>query len=191
MASCRDPGEFFWQDSPGRAEVLAHSSFFQHTTQLDALVEASRLNRVVVLTGEAGVGKSSLAIALARTEIAGGYLPDGFVRAMVILTRDTNPVSLANDLQLQLRVSVPGFADGVAEFRRSVPISTREKLDAVARKVLRPLEYLAHKPELRFVFDGFDRLPDLTRDAVREALTAFPENVRIVITTRPEAAGCL
>jgi hypothetical protein len=140
MASCRTPGEFLWQDSPGRAEVLAHSSFFQHTAQLDALVEASRSDRVVVLTGEAGVGKSSLAIALARPEFAGGDLPDGFVHALVVLTRDTNPVSLADDLQIQLRVSVPGFAEAVAEFGRNLPLPEREKLDALARTVLRPLE---------------------------------------------------
>ena len=190
MASHRDPGEFFWQDSSGRAEILAHSWFFQPTTQLDALVEASRLHRVVVLTGKAGAGKSSLATALARPEIAGGRVPDGFVHAIAILTSDTNPASLGDDLERQLRRSVPGFAEAVAEFGRSVPLPEREKMDALARKVLQPLAYLVQKPEFRIVLDGFDRLPDLTRDAVREAVAAWPENLRIVITARPDTSGC-
>jgi len=186
----RDPGEFFWQDSPARAEILARSSFFQPTTQLDALVEASRVHRVVVVTGQAGAGKSSLATALARPEIAGGRVPVNFAHAIAILTSDTNPASLADDLERQLRRSVPGFADAVADFGRSVALPEREKLDALARKVLHPLAYLVQKPELRIVLDGFDRLPDLTRNAVREAVEAWPENVRIVITTRPDTSGC-
>ena len=190
MASRRDPGEFFWQDSPGRAEILAHSWFFQPTAQLDALVEASRLHRVVVLTGKAGAGKSSLATALARPEIAGGRVPDGFVHAIAILSSDTNPASLGDDLERQLRGSVPGFAEAVAEFGRSVPLPEREKLDALARRVLQPLAYLVQKPELRIVLDGFDRLSELTRDAVREAVAAWPENLRIVITARPDTPGC-
>ena len=133
MVSCRDPAELLWQDSPGRNEILAHSWFFEPTTQLDALVEASRLHRVVVLTGEAGSGKSCLAAALARPEIAGGRVPDGFVHAIAILTRDTNPASLGSDLERQLRGSVPGFAEGVAEFGRSVTLPEREKLEALAQ----------------------------------------------------------
>ena len=42
---------------------------------------------VVVLTGVAGAGKSTLAAALARPEIAGGRVPDGFVHAIAILGR--------------------------------------------------------------------------------------------------------
>ena len=190
MASRRGAGEFFWQDSAGRADIVARSWFFQPTTQLDALVEASRLRRVVVLRGKAGAGKSSLATALARPEIAGGSVPDGFVHAIAILTSDTNPASLGDDLERQLHGSVPGFAEAIAEFGRSVPLPEREKLDALARKVLQPLAYLVEKPELRIVLDGFDRLSELTRDAVREAVAAWSENLRIVITARPETPGC-
>ena len=127
---------------------------------------------------------------LARPEIAGGSVPDGFVHAIAILTSDTNPASLGDDLERQLHGSVPGFAEAIAEFGRSVPLPEREKLDALARKVLQPLAYLVEKPELRIVLDGFDRLSELTRDAVREAVAAWSENLRIVITARPETPGC-
>ncbi len=190
MDSRPDPGKFFWQDSSGQAEIVASSWFFQPTTQLDALVEASRLHRVVVLTGKAGAGKSSLVTALARPEIACGSVPAGFVHAIAILTSDTNPASLGDDLERQLHRSVPGFAEAVAEFGRSVPLPEREKLDALARKVLQPLAYLVQKPELRVVLDGFDRLSELTRDAVLEAVVAWTGNHRIIITARPDTPGC-
>src|SRR5262249_4642039 len=159
----------FWRESPGRAEILAQSRFFQPTAQLDALVEASRLHRVVVLTGKAGAGKSSLVTALARPEIARGRVPGGLVHALASLTSDTDPASLGDDLERQLRVSVPGFAEAVAEFGRNVLLPEREKLDSLTRKVLQPLAYLVQKSELRIVLDGLDRLQDLTRDAVCEA----------------------
>ena len=187
--SRRDSGELFWQASAGRADILARSWFLEPTTQLDALVEASRLHRVVVLTGKAGAGKSSLATALARPEIAGGRVPDGFVHAIAMLESDTIPASLGDDLERQLRGSVPGFAEALAEFRRCVPLPEREKLDALARKVLEPLTYLVQKPDLRIVLDGFDRLSELTRDAVSEAVAAWSENLRVVISARPETPG--
>ena len=97
MAPRRGTGEFCWQDSAGRADIVARSWFFQPTAQLESLVEASRLHRVVVLTGKAGAAKSSLATALARPEIACGSVPDGIVHAIAIFSSDTNPASLGDD----------------------------------------------------------------------------------------------
>ena len=56
--------------------------------------------------------------------------------------------------------------------------------------VLRPLAYLAGPPEVRIVLDGFDQLPDVTREVVGEALAARPAHLRLVITTRPDTPGC-
>jgi hypothetical protein len=86
MAMHRGPVELFWQASSGAAEILAQTSFFQPTTQLDALVGASRSHRVVVLRGEAGAGESSLAAALDRPKIAVGRVPDVFEHAIAIPT---------------------------------------------------------------------------------------------------------
>ena len=108
----------------------------------------------------------------------------------VILRSDTNPASLGDDLARQLRGSVPEFAEAVAEFGWSVPLPEREKLDALAQKVLQPLAYLVQKPELRLVLDGFDQLSELTRNAVREALTGSSENLLNVITSRSDTPGC-
>jgi len=185
-----DPGDVFWKDSPGRVEILRHTWYFQPTPQLAELVEASRSHPVVVLTGEAGAGKTSLAGALARPEITGGRVPDDFVHAIAILTRDTNQRSLADDLERQLRRSVPGFAGAVAEFERSVPLPQREALDFLPRKVLQPLAYLVGQPEVRIVLDGFDQLSDFTREAVGGALASRPGHLRLVITARPHTSAC-
>ena len=96
------------------------------------------------------------------------------MHAVALLGLTTNQRSLADDLERQLRRSVPGFAGAVAEFERSVPLPERERLDFLPRKVLRPLAYLAGQPEVRIVLDGFDQLPDVTREAVGEALAAAP-----------------
>ena len=111
------------------------------------------------------------------------------MHAIAILTSDTNPASLGSDLECQLRRSVPGLAEAVAEFGRSVPLPEREKLDPLTRNVVRPLAYLVQKPEVRIVLYGFDRLPELTQEAVREAVAAWPETIRIMITAR-ETPGC-
>ena len=146
---------------------------------------------MVVLTGEAGAGKSTLAAALARPEVAGGRVPDGFVHAVAILGLTTNQRSLADDLERAApSAPLPGFAGAVAEFERSVPRPERDALDLLPQMVLRPLAYLAGPPEVRIVLDGFDQLPDVTREAVGEALAARPGHLRLVITTRPDTPGC-
>jgi hypothetical protein len=186
-----DPGDVFWKDSPGRPEILRHTWYFQPTPQLTGLVEASRSHPVVVLTGEAGAGKTSLAGGLARPEITGGRVPHDFVHGIAVLTRDTTQRGLADDLERQLRRSLPGLPEAIAEFERSVPRPQREALDFLPRKVLRPLKYLVGPPEIRVVLDGFDQLPDITREAVSVALAARPGHLRLVLTARPDTPGCL
>ena len=122
--------------------------------------------------------------------MAGGRVPAGFVHAIAILGLTTNQRGLAADLERQLRHSLPGFAGAVAEFERSVPLKERERLDFLPRKVLLPLAYLAGMPEVRIVFDGFDQLPDVTRETVGELLGKRPDHLRLVIALRPGAPGC-
>ena len=112
------------------------------------------------------------------------------MHAITILTNNTNQRSLADDLERQLRRSVPGFAGAVAEFERSVPLPQREALDFLPRKVLQPLAYLVGQPEVRIVLDGFDQLSDFTREAVGEALASRPVHLRLIITARPDTPGC-
>jgi tetratricopeptide (TPR) repeat protein len=186
----RDPGDVFWKDSDGCAQILKQTEYFQPTPQLAALVEASWANPVVVLTGEAGAGKSTLAAALVRPELTGGLVPGNFVQAIAVLGPTTNQRSLAADLERQLRRSVAGFAEAVAEFQRSIPLPERERLGFLQQKVLGPLDHLAGKPVVRIVLDGFNQLPDVTRPAVGEAFAAPPAHLRLVKTTRTDTSEC-
>ena len=77
---------------------------------------------MVILTGEAGVGKSTLAAALARPEITGGCVPDAFAHATLILDRDFNERCIAGDVERQLRRSRPGFVEAFKEFEVDVPL---------------------------------------------------------------------
>jgi hypothetical protein len=187
-----NPGDVFWKHSQGRDQILKQTEYFQPTPQLDALVEAARSHSVVVLTGEAGAGKSTLAAALVRPELARGHVPAGFVHAIAVLGLTSNQRSVADDLERQLQRSLPGFAGAVVEFERSAPLAERSPLTAefLPRMVIRPLAYLADMPEVRIVLDGFDQLPDVTRDAVGKFFGKRPDHLRLVITTRHDTPDC-
>ena len=57
------PGDVYWKDSYGREQVLKQTEYYQTTADLPRVVEASTAHRCVIVTGEAGVGKSTLAAA--------------------------------------------------------------------------------------------------------------------------------
>ena len=118
--SSKVPGDVFWKDSPGRVQILEQTEYYQPTAGLTELVEASKAHRSVILTGEAGVGKSTMAAALARPEITDGQVPPGFAHAVAMLGGTTNLRNMAVDLERQLRHSIAGFAGAVDEFHRSV-----------------------------------------------------------------------
>ncbi len=185
-----DPGDVFWNDSPGRAQILKQTEYFQPTSDLATLVEASRSHPLVVLTGQAGSGKSTLASSLVRPELTGGSVPAGFVHAVAILGQTTNQRSLADDLERQLHRSIPGFAEAIVEFGRAVPLTVREKLDFLRKKVLGPLEHLVGQPEVRIVLDGFNQLPDSTRATVGQVLGQRLNHIRLIITTQPDTPDC-
>ena len=189
--TARLPGRVFWKDSRSRDQILKRTEYYQPTPQLGELVEASRAHPVVIVTGEAGVGKSTLAAALARPEVTDGLVPPGFAHAIALLDATTNLRSLAvDDLERQLRLSVPGFPEAVEEFQRSVPLAQRQRIDFLGQKVLRPLDYLTGPPLVRIVLDGFDQLPEGTRREVRNALHAIPRPLSLVITTRDDTPEC-
>ena len=180
------PGDVFWKESPGRVQILEQTEYFQPTAGLDELVAASRADRVVILTGEAGVGKSTMAAALARPEITDGRVPPGFAHAVAMLGVTTNLRNLAVNVQGQLHRSVAGFAAAVEAFQRDVPRAERDRLDFLRQMVLSPLDYLEGRPTVRIVLDGLDQLPDGTRRLLREVLDAAPGHLHLVITARDD-----
>ena len=120
------PGDVFWRDSPGRIQILERTGYFQPTALLAEIVQASESHQTVLVTGETGAGKSSLAAALARPEITRGQVQPGFVHAVGMLSVTTSLRVLAVDLEHQLRRSVAGFTKAVEELNRTVPPKERE-----------------------------------------------------------------
>jgi tetratricopeptide (TPR) repeat protein len=186
----RDPGDAFWRDCFGRAQILKQTEYFQPMPQLAEVAQASQAHAVVLLTGEPGAGKSTLAAALARPELTDGLVPSGFVHAIIVLGLMINQRRLADDLVRQLRRAVPQFAEAAGNFEQITPLDERESLDFLRRKVLRPLAQLPNNPVVRIVLDGFNELSDAMRRSVAEALSERSGNVRLVITTRADTPEC-
>src|SRR5262249_18196746 len=93
--------------TPAAAVAGNLTAHFEVTGQLPALVERVSAERCVAVTGPAGTGKSVLAAALGRPELAPGVVPARLVQAMVFLGRGSTYISVARDLRHQLPVTLP------------------------------------------------------------------------------------
>ncbi len=172
----------------GQIERL--TAWFQPTAQLDELVDASRSAPCLALVGVAGAGKSTLAAALARSELADDLVPARFVHGLVFAASVTSAADLAGELHRQLVVTVPGFAAAAEAFQRRTPQQAWRQLDAFGREVVGPLGLLKTERPVRIVVDGIDQLPAEATPGVLTALEALagdPERkVRVVVTARPD-----
>ena len=186
----KDPGDVFWKGTVGFVDILRWTEYFQPTEQLDRLVEASNRHSVVVLTGPAGAGKSTLAAALARPDLTGGRVPPGFVHAIAVLNLGSDESSIAADIAGQLEKSLPEFGEANDAFDRSMPRDERERMALLPRKVLGLVSYLPDGSEARIVLDGFDQLSEGTRKLIGRWFGVRPTNLRLVITTRPDTPDC-
>ena len=188
--AARSPATCSGRTAPAAPRSSSRRSITSRRPDWPSWSRRARPTGVVIVTGEAGVGKSTLAAALARPEITDGRVPPGFAHAVAMLGGTTNLRNLAVDLERQLRHSVAGFAGAVEEFHRSVPRAEREKLDFLGQMVLRPLDYLDGPPVVRVVLDGLDQLPDGTRRQLRTSSSASPDHLRLVMTARDDTPDC-
>ncbi|MGH8908212.1 MAG: tetratricopeptide repeat protein, partial [Egibacteraceae bacterium] len=177
--------------TPAWGQVERLTAWFQPTPQLEELVDASRSARCLALVGVAGAGKSTLAAALARAELADDLIPARFVHGLVFAAPATSAADLAGDLHRQLTVTVPGFAAAAVAFQRRTPEQVWRQLDAFAREVIGPLGLLEPERPVRIVVDGLDQLSAEAAPGVLAALQALaddpdPRRVRLVVTARPD-----
>ena len=140
-------------------EIRRLMATFQPTPILSQVVERAGYARGLMLEGVAGVGKSTLAAALALPESTEGAVPDGFVQAAAFFSTVLTTGELAETLAAQLDRSVPGFAQARDQFDRELTEDERRQLNRLQREVIGPLSRLASDGTVRIVLDGLDHVP--------------------------------
>jgi tetratricopeptide (TPR) repeat protein len=167
------------------------TAWFQPTPQLAEVVAAATDERCVMLTGVAGAGKSSLAAALARSEVTEGIVPAGFVQAVAFVTSAASSTELAAQLSEQLKNTVPAFAMAQQQVRQQIPLEEWKQLDTWQREILGPLRLLPSDRPIRIAIDGLDQLSTGANVAVYHALDVLATDsalaaVRLLVTARSD-----
>jgi Caspase domain/Tetratricopeptide repeat len=172
---------------PAADNAAALTVWFQPTADLERVVEFSQRQPLMAVVGDAGAGKSAIAAALIRPEVAPGIVPPRFAQAAVFASESSTPAQVAMDLSGQLGRSVPGFTELARSFERAASEEEWNGLDALHRHVVGPLTL--HKGgAVRIILDAIDQLPEDSSAAVRAALPVLADmGVRTVVTTRPDA----
>ena len=171
--------------SADNAERL--TAWFQPTADLERVVEFSERHPLVAVVGDAGAGKSAIAAALIRPEVAPGIVPLRFAQAVLFASESSTPTQVAIDLSGQLGRSVRGFTELARTFERTASEEEWNGLDALHRQVVGPLTLHKGGP-VRIVIDAIDQLPEDSSAPVRAALPVLADmGVRVVVTARPDA----
>jgi tetratricopeptide (TPR) repeat protein len=173
------------------AQVERLTQWFERTPQLDRLVEASRSIRSVAVVGPSGQGKSTLAAAMVRAELAPDLSLSRFVHGLLFAVPASSPEGLARALADQLTLTVDGFSDATARFHEQTPEELWVRLDPWERQILGPLRLVELDPPVRIVLDGLDQFPEQTATSIRDALSTLASeptlgHVRLVLTVRSD-----
>jgi tetratricopeptide (TPR) repeat protein len=176
-----------WAQTPLASEIERLTMTYQATPNLADVVRQSQVHSCLAVVGEAGMGKSALAAALAWPEKAPQMVSTGFVQAIMLLNEAQTPQEIARLLNQQLCRSVAGFQAAQREFDRNTPYAEKQGLGSIEKKVIEPLRLLTPQAEVRIVVDALDRLATGAEDAVMGALDALAglPFLRLIMTAPP------
>lgn len=180
--SCRSP--LPWSQTPLASEIERLTLSFQPTPNLAEVVHQSLAHPCLAVVGEAGMGKSALAAALAWPEKAPTMVPSAFVQAIVFLNEAQTPQEIARILRKQLCRSLIGFNAALSEFDKITPFAKKQQLSTLDKQVIEPLRLFGPQAEVRIVVDALDRLATGAGDAMMaaiDALTRLPW-VHLIVT---------
>jgi tetratricopeptide (TPR) repeat protein len=175
-----------WMGTAVADEIERLTAWFQPTRRVEDLITWSKDERCVSVIGISGQGKSSLVAALASPHLNPNTIPHGFMHGIVFLSQASTAEAIASTLARQLVHSVDGFDKASTRFRLKT-MSHWERLDALEREIIGPLQSLSPRKVVRIAIDGVDRVPAATVSRVTSALEHFItapdlDHVRLVVT---------
>jgi hypothetical protein len=189
----RSPNRWVLAGTVAGAQAVELTEHFAVTGSLDRVLAAWQTAPLVALVGEAGTGKSALAAALTRPELAPGIVFPGLVDALAFASVTPSAAAIAETLSDQLR-RVNGFPDAVENYRAQFDQETLKQQEALTQLVVGPLRALgaASTRRLRLAIDGLDQLDASAREGVLAAAHVLAndpqlDGVRVLLTGRPEA----
>jgi hypothetical protein len=161
------------------------------TETLQEIVSAWQTTKVVILTGDAGAGKSAVVAALTRPELAPDIVSPGMMHGVAFAAVTPDVVSIAESLASQLR-RLEGFGAATDAYRLRFGVENFNRQPALTRLVVGPLQTLGVPAtrRIRLAIDGLDQMDAVAREGVVGAarvLSTDPSlpGIRLLLTTRP------
>ena len=171
----------------GNSAGALSSQLTQHYVpfSISKAVNASVANPIVVVLGDAGTGKSTLAAALRDPPRDAFDIPLDFrVDAVIFLSLGSEPGSFSTSIARQL-ATIPNYQRAVDQYRMQ-HAREWEVLDKLDRNVLGPLRLLKLSEPVRLVIDGLDELTDDShRNTILGFITRLGQANRVIVTSRP------
>lgn len=161
---------------------------FQPTHDLERVEYALNDQRLVVIQGGVGSGKSTLVAALARPELVD--LPRRYLSAVAFTELTPTLADIATSLATQLAVTT-GFSEAAATYSNGFTPADLEGQPTLERQVFGPLRHLKVPvaKRLRLAIDGIDQLKqDARHDLMATILEASQDEslqrVSILLSTQ-------
>lgn len=149
-------------------------------------------HRLRAVIGAPGAGKSTLVSLLLRPQVVADAAPTLPMHGVVFLEAASTRQSIAETLATQLHASIPTFQAATARVEAATPEDELKTLDALERRVLRPLEHCrAQGMRVRVLLDGLDQPDTHARADVIAVAAALADpirsglnQVRVIVTAR-------
>ncbi|GAA3329297.1 tetratricopeptide repeat protein [Paeniglutamicibacter sulfureus] len=183
----------FWplSGTPEGALAVTLTNSFQVTHDLERITFAMSQQRLVVIHGRAGSGKSALLAALARPELVPD-LPRRYLSAVAFTTLTPTLSMLAASIAKQLG-DISGFAAATVAHSGAFDKKDLDRQPALQRLVFGPLRQLKVPlgKRIRVAIDGVDQLEPVARGELMSVIAQACvderlERVSILVNTRGE-----
>jgi hypothetical protein len=183
------PGHWPLSGTAEGAQAVALTQSFQATHDLERITHALGRQRLVVVQGGPGSGKSALVSALARPELVPD-LPRRYLSAVAFTALTPTLPALAGSIARQL-ADTAGFPEAATAYGSGFTPEELDRLPALERLVFGPLRQLKVPlgRKLRLAIDGIDQLEpavrgDLLRTVTEASRDPRLERVGLLLNTR-------